>query len=130
MENTQKSPIQARQHAAPERVSERPSVAPRVDVFENEKELLVVADVPGVAKDDLHIHVEKGTLILEARRSHSTKGTGVVAEYFPRDYRRAFALPPGLDYDRIEARLSNGVLSLTLPKPAALQPRRIEVRSS
>lgn len=113
-----------------ERVSDRPSVAPRVDVFENEKELLVVADLPGVTKEDLAIHIDKDTLVLEARRSDVAPGAPLAAEYRAHDYRRLFSLPPGLEQDKIEARLSNGVLSVTLPKTAARGARRIQVHSS
>lgn len=115
---------------SPERVSERPTTAPHVDVFENEKELLVVADVPGITKDALSIQVEKDTLVIEARRTEAPKGSALAAEYRRLDYRRTFALPPGLDLDKVEAKLLNGVLSLTLPKQAALQPRRIAVKSN
>jgi HSP20 family molecular chaperone IbpA len=113
-----------------ERVSDRPTVAPRVDVFESAAELLVVADMPGVTKEDLAIHIDKDTLVLEARRSDTVPGAPLAAEYRAHDYRRSFALPPGLEQDKIEARLSNGVLSVTLPKQAARGSRRIQVHSS
>lgn len=130
MEQTRNNEIQQQRQKSPERVSERPTIAPRVDVFENEKELLVVADLPGISKDALSIQVEKDTLVIEGRRHEATKGSVLAAEYRRLDYRRTFALPPGLDLDKVEARLVNGVLSLTLPKLAALQPRRIAVKSS
>lgn len=130
MEQTRNNGIETQRQKSPERVSERPTTAPRVDVFENEKELLVVADLPGIPKEALSIQVEKETLVIEGRRPEATKRPALAAEYRALDYRRTFALPPGLDHEKIEARLVNGVLSLTLPKQAALQPRRIAVRSN
>lgn len=130
MEQTREKAIESQRQNSPERVSERATIAPRVDVFENEKELLVVADLPGVSKEALSIQVEKDTLVIEGRRPEATKGGRLAVEYRTYDYRRSFALPPGLDLEKIEARLTNGVLALTLPKQAALQPRRIQVRST
>jgi HSP20 family molecular chaperone IbpA len=131
MDHTRNQAIESRQQKNPERVNERPTVAPRVDVFENEKELLVIADLPGIPKEALSLHVEKDTLVLEGRRpERKTKGSSLAAEYRSYDFRRTFALPPGLDLDKIDARLEKGVLTLTLPKQAALQPRRIAVRTN
>ncbi len=113
-----------------ERVSDRPTVAPRVDVYENEKEILLVADLPGVEKEDLNIQVEKDTLVLEARRAAADERAPLFFEYRKRDYRRVFLLPPGLDYEKIDARLAAGVLSLSLPKQESLRPRRIAVRAN
>lgn len=112
-----------------ESVSDRPNVSPYVDVFENEQEILVVADLPGVAKDDLSIRLEEGELSIEARRAARTQGTLLTAEYRASDFRRSFVLPQGIDRDKVDAHLSAGVLRLKLPKLPALRPRRIEVRS-
>jgi HSP20 family protein len=112
-----------------ENVSARPTLAPYVDVFENEQEILVVADLPGVARDDLSIHLDENELTLEGRRAPRTEGTAVSAEYRPADFRRSFVLPQGIDRAKVDAHLSAGVLRLRLPKAEALRPRRIEVRS-
>lgn len=113
-----------------ENVSQRPTVTPSVDVYENEKEILLYADLPGVEKDKLGIHVDGETLTLEGRRSEEVNGSLLVNEYRPQDFRRTFNVPPGIDRDKIEAELTAGVLKLHLPKVAALQPRKIEVRTS
>jgi len=109
---------------------DRPAVRPRVDVFENEAEYLVVADMPGVAKDAVDIRFEDGELRFEARRATELPGTALAEEYRPADYRRAFAMPEGVDAEKITAELANGVLSVRLPKSAAKRPHRIEVRAS
>jgi HSP20 family protein len=112
----------------PENVSERPAVSPYVDVFENEQEILVVADLPGVARNELSINLEESELTIEGRRNPQARGTALASEYRPSDFRRSFVLPPGIDRDKVEAQLSAGVLTLRLPKSEALRPRRIEVR--
>ena len=105
------------------------AIRPRVDVFENEHELLVVADVPGAAKDSIDVRFEGGELRLEARRGTAPEGQALAEEYRAADYKRAFAMPEGIDAEKIAAELSNGVLTVHLPKSSAKKPRRIDVRA-
>ncbi len=114
----------------PENVSQRPAVVAQVDVYENAKELLLVADLPGVTKDGLTIQVDADTLTLEGRRSAAPTGSLVSAEYRPSDFRRTFTVPTGIDREKIEAELQAGVLKLHLPKEERAQPRKIPIRTS
>ena len=114
---------------APEKVEQRPHVAPPVDIYENEEKLLLIADVPGVSKEDLSIHFEKGQLTVRGKRSDGLAGNLLAAEYRTHDYRRAFALPQGIDAEKISAELTAGVLRIHLPKTSAHRPRRIEVKA-
>ena len=113
----------------PERVKQRLTVAPRVDVYENADELLLVADVPGATKETVSVQLEKGQLTIEATRSPASEGSPLVEEYRPADYARVFAIPQGVDASKIDAQLSSGVLRVRLPKSEALKPRRIDVRA-
>jgi len=92
-------------------------VVPKVDVYENEDEYLVIADVPGVSQDHLNVAFARGELTLEG-----TNGDRV--------YQRAFTVPDGIDGSSIQAELVNGVLSVHLPKAPEVKPRRIPVRSA
>lgn len=114
-------------HAA-EPVQHQGTVAPPVDVFENEDELLVVADVPGATADGIDVQIEKGQLSILARRSDEFVGTTLANEYRARDYFRVFSVPQGIDASKIDARLTAGILRLRLPKSESLKPRRIEVK--
>ena len=100
-----------------ERAARRRLATPRVDVYENEEELLLVADLPGVRAEDLDLRVEADTLTLRARRGDL-------------DYERTFALPSGIDADKIEATLKSGTVHLHLPKTEAVKPRTIKVRTA
>lgn len=120
---TETKNITKRDNNVPEKMAQRAAVAPAVDIFENKDELLIFADLPGVTKDDLSIHFEKGHLTLEGRLKHF----GPDEEPF--DYRRTFVVPQGIDAEKISANLLNGVLKVTLPKPAALKPRQIQVKA-
>jgi len=128
-----------------EAVRAGPSVAPRVDIFVNEHEILLFAELPGVRADGLRIDVDKDRLTLEARRSDGLVGgrrpvagladgrqatSELSAEYRAVDYRRSFFVPQGIDRSKIEAELKAGVLRLRLPKADALKPRTIPVRSA
>ena len=114
---------------APERVSERPSVAPLVDLYENAEELLLVADLPGVAKGGLDIQFHDGVLSLEGRRESEREGATLVrAESRVADFVRHFTVPDGIDVEKIDAALADGVLRLKLPKAAALKPRKIQIK--
>jgi HSP20 family molecular chaperone IbpA len=121
--------IQTRPSDAPEKLEQRPTTAPFVDIYENTDELLVVADMPGVAKDKMSINFDKGQLTIEGRRAATTASGLLAAEYRPVDFHRTFLVPQGIDTDKISAELQNGVLRVHLPKSASLKPRQIAVKA-
>jgi len=113
-----------------ENVSQRPAIAPRVDVYENDKEYLILADLPGVKREDLRLDIDDDELTLEGPRNPSVEGALLGGECRPVDYRRKFVVPQGVDREKIDASLTAGVLRLSLPKAEALRPRQIAVRTS
>lgn len=111
-------------------VDQVPQVAPPCDVYENKDEILVLADVPGVEPENLHVNLEKGELSLTARRTVTPReGEVLGSELRDCEYRRRFTVPGGIDANRISAELKDGVLRLHLPKLEALKPRQIPVRA-
>jgi HSP20 family protein len=114
--------MQRRDGNQAEKMAERATYAPPVDIYENKDEILIVADVPGVTRDDLAIHFDKDQLTIQAHRP------AVSEQAF--DYQRTFVVPRGIDVERIGATLLAGVLKLTLPKSAAMKPRQIAVTAS
>lgn len=122
--------LERRSENAPERVQQRVAIAPLVDVYENKDELLLVADLPGAAKDAINIHLDKGQLTIDARRpERASPGRLVAGESRARDYHRVFAMPQGIDGSKIDAQFADGILRLRLPKADSLKPRRIEVKA-
>lgn len=108
----------------------RVMVAPAVDIFENDDEILLLADLPGVPPDAIKIRVERGELSFEARRTGEPTGgrlLGGDAGLF--DYGRRFQVPGGIDGSRISARMDNGVLHLHLPKAEESKPREIHIKA-
>jgi len=121
--------IVKKENESTERVSRKPVVTPAVDIFENNDEILVVADVPGTASEGLNIRFDKDQLFIEASSEgwRSDDMTPLFREFTSFDYRRIFELAPGIDVEKITAELTNGVLSIHLPKSAAIKPRRITI---
>jgi HSP20 family molecular chaperone IbpA len=109
--------------------SEETAIAPPVDIYEDDRGLVVVADLPGVDPAAVDVHVEQGVLTIQGRATHLMQREPVHREYELTGFFRQFQLPEEVDTTRIEAQLRNGVLTVTLPRLERAQPRRIEVRS-
>jgi len=101
---------------------------PAVDIFESDEELTLVADMPGVAKDGLDINLEKGVLTINGEVSLESRGKSLLRELPAANYYRQFKLSEHIDAERTSAELSNGVLTLTIPKAESARPQRIEIR--
>jgi HSP20 family molecular chaperone IbpA len=97
-------------------------LTPNVDIFENEQELLVVADVPGLDPNEIDVHVDLPEFRIEARVKGSPDQPVV--------YTRTFRVDERIDPANVKAEYQAGVLRVHLGKSAAFRPRRIEVRSS
>jgi HSP20 family protein len=107
-------------------------VVPPVDVYENENAITLLADLPGVAKDQLNVRVDGETLVIEATASAASTPPDMELVYGELQcpaYRRQFTLSRELDASRIEAQLRDGVLRLTIPKAEEAKPRRIQVQA-
>ena len=106
------------------------TVRPAVDILEAEGHYVIEADLPGVAKDDLQVEFEKGRLTLTARR-HREESDDLQGLHTERmataSFARSFTLGKDIDAEKIEARLRDGVLRLTVPKKEQALPRRIHV---
>lgn len=103
---------------------------PPVDLEEMDESYLLVADLPGVADNDIAIDVENGVLTLSGTRAAETVGD-VRAIRSERDrgaFKRRIGLPEDVDADQITASLDHGVLEIEVPKPTVKRPRRVSVR--
>jgi HSP20 family protein len=109
-------------------VGDRPVLAPPVDIFENADEYRVVADLPGVRQEDIDIDLERGELVLFAKREVVREGEALALGRAEGDFRRVFRIPEDLDRNKIEASFDNGVLQIRLPKSERAKPRRISVK--
>jgi len=119
--------IVARNEQPGEMVNSLPTAAPAVDIFENETEILLHADLPGVRKDDITINIDNGRLTLSGMRYISTTGAVAWKELADVEFRRTFAVPQSIDINSVHAELKDGVLHLHLPKSESAKPRQIEI---
>ncbi len=104
---------------------------PAVDVAENEKEIAVRAEVPGIAAEDIEVTVSGNHLILAGEKTESTEESG--KDFFQSEsrygsFRRAIPLPQTVDPKKVDAEYSNGVLTIHLKKTATAPARRVEVK--
>lgn len=103
-------------------------VSPEVNIFESGEGYVIEAEMPGVSKEGLEITLE-GTEITIIGRRHDEAVTGepLVRERQRADFRRVFEMDPAIDTAKINARMTQGVLTLVLPKSEQVKPRRIAV---
>ena len=122
--------LSAEQEAG-ERTHERPVFVPRVDIYETESGLVVVADLPGVSPEGLEVTLEKRVLSIYGRvEEDAPEGySQVYREYAVGDFERQFTLSGDFDINGIEANLKYGVLHLAIPRAPEAMAKRIEVRS-
>ena len=105
--------------------------APSVDILENENELVLKADVPGVDLKDIDIQIENGTLTLKGERKFEKEEKSKGYHRLERSYGsfvRYFTLPDTVAADQVRADYQNGVLTVTLPKKELAKPRSIKVQ--
>jgi HSP20 family protein len=104
---------------------------PTADVYEEDTQYVIKAELPGIDKKDIHIDFENNTLILKGER---TEDKEVKEENYYRKemaygkFQRSFALPEGVEADNIKADYKDGVLKITIPKPETKKPKTITVQ--
>ncbi len=109
----------------------RRAMLPPVDIFEDEHGITLFADLPGVSKDKLGVHIDGDTLTIdgEAVVGAPKDMEQVYSEVRVPYYRRGFTLSRELDASKVEATMKDGVLKLHIPKLEEAKPRRITVKA-
>ncbi len=135
MADTQKKAMQVKEKAEVPSPAEptRPGLvfSPAVDIFETEKEITVLADMPGVQPDDLTIDLRDNVLTLDGdvANPQGSNEVEILREYRTGKYRREFTLSQVIDQSKIDAELKDGVLRVILPKVGEVLPRKIAVKA-
>jgi HSP20 family protein len=130
------------------------NLIPSIDVVEMDDAVEVTAELPGLERKDVEISLEDDVLTIrgEKRLEMRDEGGGqkqsagqkqdqtegqkkpsrnyVVAERSYGVFLRGLQLPPGIDHSKIQAKMSNGVLKITIPKPKKAEPKKIEVKEA
>lgn len=106
---------------------------PAIDVTESDGEIEITAELPGLEEKDVEINVSDNLLTIrgekKAEKEDKQKDYHLVERSYGSFY-RTLELPPGVDADKIKADISKGVLRVTVPKPAAKQAKKIDVKSA
>jgi len=107
---------------------------PAVDIKENDSDIRIDLELPGMKPEDVEITAENGLLTIRgekrSERKEGDEGRYHVVERSYGTFMRTFSLPQGVDESQIQAEFNEGVLSIRIPKAALPQPKRIQIGGS
>lgn len=136
MTDSESKALQAKEKAAVPGPAEqlKPGLvfSPAIDIFETEKEITLLADMPGVKSSHLSIDLKENVLSLagDVEAPEGPNEADLLREYRTGRYFREFSLSQVVDQSKIDAELKDGVLHLRLPKVEKATPRKIAVKTS
>jgi HSP20 family protein len=122
--------IMKKENAPVEPAHQLRSIVPEVDILENEEEILLNVDLPGVTRENLTIQIDNGKMTLTGIRRLNVEGAATWEEFTDVEYHRVFSVPQSIDVNNVNAELRDGVLHLHLEKTPAAKPKRIEIKTS
>lgn len=134
MANTEQKEIQVKEKKELSGLSEPtaagPVFTPDVDIFESDQEITLLADIPGVNAENLNIDLRENILTItgEVSSTRDPEEQELIVEYETGTYYRQFSLSNVIDQNKIDAKLTDGVLRLRLPKVEKASPKKIEVK--
>ena len=108
------------------------TLVPPVDICEDKESVTLYADLAGVGKEGLDVHIDKDTLQISGKRTARDKVQveKLYTEMPEKDYYRAFTIGEEIDREKISAQLNNGVLKVVLPKAERAKPKKIDIKYS
>jgi HSP20 family protein len=104
-----------------------------MNVTETDKEIEITAELPGLQEKDVQVNVADNVLTIKGEKKAEKEEKDTNYRLFERSYgsfSRTLDLPEGIDADAIKASISNGVLKVTVPKPAPKQVKKVEVKTA
>jgi HSP20 family protein len=115
--------------------SAQTNLLPSIDVTETDKEIEITAELPGLERNDVDISVDDDVLTIRGEKKVEAKEEDKSKNYHVTErsygvFFRAIQLPAGVDPASIQATMSNGVLKITIPKPAKSEPKKIKVKDA
>jgi HSP20 family protein len=108
------------------------SWSPAVDIYESENEIIVQAELPGVDRKDITLHLEKNVLTLKGERRFEKETKQENYHRIERSYggfSRAFSIPAMVDEEKIRADYKDGILKIALPKKEQVKPKQIQIET-
>jgi HSP20 family protein len=107
------------------------SIVPNIEISDTGKAIEISAEMPGLERKDVEISIEDDTLTIRGEKKVEENQNDKNVQLSERSYGvfyRVLQLPPGIDPSSVQATMSNGVLKVTIPKPAKSEPKKIEVK--
>ncbi|HOV34162.1 MAG TPA: Hsp20/alpha crystallin family protein [Candidatus Hydrogenedens sp.] len=123
-------PVKTERRRVPSTHESDKTLKPVVDIFETAEGLTVIADLPGVKKEDVQIQIENDILTIKATPKSKLTLEPTYREFELYPYFRQFQLSDKVDQDKIKAEMKNGVLVIQLPKREDAKPKQISVTVS
>ena len=105
--------------------------SPRVDIVEDDKEILVKAELPEMKKEDVKVEVDQGVLTVSGERKMEKEEKNKKYHRIEREYGsfvRSFTLPPEVVADKVNAEFKDGMLMVHLPKNGKTSPKAVEIK--
>src|SRR3979411_1879859 len=109
------------------------NIVPNIEISETDKAIEISAEMPGLERKDVEISIEDDTLTIRGEKKVEEDNKDKNVQHSERSYGvflRVLQLPPGIDPSSVKATMSNGILKLTIPKPAKSAPKKIEVKEA
>jgi HSP20 family protein len=108
--------------------AEGATIRPDTDVFVNNDDLVIVADMPGVAKGDVVIEIDEDNVVsISAKNVYTEPDAPVLRQFETGNYYRAFQISDEYDNDKVAAVIDTGVLRVTISRKESAKPRKIEI---
>jgi HSP20 family protein len=107
------------------------NIVPSIEISETDKAIEISAEMPGLERKDVEITIEDDTLTIRGEKKIEENQKDKNVQHSERAYGvflRMLQLPPGIDPSSVQATMSNGVLKITIPKPAKPEPKKVEVK--
>lgn len=108
------------------------SISPAIDVIEDRDSIIILCDIPGVDMNDLDLTITKDVLTIKGEKKEAEKKDKArifKKETWEGSFQRTIALPDGVDSEKVDATLKDGVLRIVIPKMEEVKPRQIKVKS-
>ena len=108
----------------------RDTWSPTLDVLEDKDNYFILAELPGLKREDIKVSLENGNLTISGERKSETRNEGTsvhCVERFSGHFERSIALPVTISTDKVKATYTDGVLTLTLPKAEEAKPKKIDI---
>jgi len=109
------------------------SLTPNIEITETDEAVEVTVEMPGLERKDVEISIEDDTLTIRGEKKVEENQKDKNVQHSERTYgvfMRVLQLPPDIDPSSVQATMSNGVLKVTIPKPAKSLPKKIEVKDA